>query len=254
MSEVSHALSGVRGFGRMFLAAALISVNWCLFIWSVQAGHVVEASLGYFIFPLVTGLLGMLFFAERPDRNGGGLSAGADGGCGSDLGSGGCALYRAGAGNHIWHLHRTEKIHQCGAGVSVTAEVGVLVPIALVWLWGVHNQGWTGITGRNLGIFGNGLNESLLLVLSGPMTAGPLILFSYASKRLRMATVGLMQYVNPTLQFLVAVLIFAEPFTRWHGIAFPLIWTALLVYTLSSLRHERAVRRSRPAQWYRAPR
>jgi chloramphenicol-sensitive protein RarD len=108
----------------------------------------------------------------------------------------------------------------------------------------VHAQGWTGITGRNLGLFGTDLSESLLLMASGPITAGPLILFSYASRRLTLATVGLTQYLNPTLQLFVAAAIFAEPLTRWHAMAFPLIWTALAIYSWSVLRQERARQRA----------
>jgi chloramphenicol-sensitive protein RarD len=81
--------------------------------------------------------------------------------------------------------------------------------------------------------------------LSGPLTAVPLILFSYASRRVRMATVGLVQYLNPTLQFVCAVLVFGEPFTRWHGVAFSLIWAALAIYSWQTLSEDRAARKAR---------
>jgi chloramphenicol-sensitive protein RarD len=83
-----------------------------------------------------------------------------------------------------------------------------------------------------------------LLILSGPITAGPLILFSYATRRVRMATVGLVQYLNPTLQFGCAVLVFAEPFTAWHAIAFPMIWVALALYSASTLAGGHASRKA----------
>ena len=82
-------------------------------------------------------------------------------------------------------------------------------------------------------------------MLSGPLTATPLILFSYASRRVRMATLGLVQYLNPTLQFFCATAIFAEPFTHWHAVAFPMIWVALALYSVESFRQERAARRRR---------
>ena len=85
------------------------------------------------------------------------------------------------------------------------------------------------------------------LAFSGILTGGPLILFSYAARRIPYATLGLVQYLNPTLQFFVAVLVFGEPFTLWHGVTFALIWTALALYSSESLRQERAaVSRARP--------
>ena len=120
----------------------------------------------------------------------------------------------------------------------------MLAPLAMIWLVGVHQAGWSGLTGRSGGVFGHDLSDSLILMLSGPLTAGPLILFSYASRRITMATLGLVQYLNPTLQFLCAVLVFQEPFTLWHGIAFALIWIGLAIYSAEALRQEKATRRA----------
>ena len=103
---------------------------------------------------------------------------------------------------------------------------------------------WRGLTARALGIFGRDWMDSLLLMVSGPLTAIPLILFSYAARRVRLSTVGLVQYLNPTLQFLVAVVLFAEPFTKWHAIAFPMIWVALAIYSVWAVRQERSARRA----------
>jgi chloramphenicol-sensitive protein RarD len=94
------------------------------------------------------------------------------------------------------------------------------------------------------GAFGQELTQSLMLLASGPVTALPLILFSYGARRLTMSTVGIVQYINPTLQFLVAVLIFSEPFGAVHLIAFALIWTALAVYSSSAYTQDRARRRA----------
>jgi chloramphenicol-sensitive protein RarD len=245
LGEVARLVTG-RQVLPALAAALLISCNWFLFIFSVQTGHAVEASLGYYIFPLVAVLLGMVAFGERLSRRGGLAVA---------LAAGAVALLSAGLGAPPWIAlviastfglyGLIKKRVSAGPVVSVTAEVLVLAPLALIWLAGVHMAGWTGIVGRTLGIFGRDLGDSLLLMLSGPLTATPLILFSYASKRVRMATLGLVQYLNPTLQFLVAVLIFAEPFTRWHAIAFPLIWLALALYSWDGLAAERARRRPR---------
>lgn len=129
-----------------------------------------------------------------------------------------------------------------GPVLSVFVEVLLIAPLAAIWLLGVHTLGWTGI-GEGGAIFGTDYRLSLILMFSGVLTGGPLILFSYALKRLKLSTVGLVQYLNPTLQFSIAVLIFNEAFTQWHAIAFPLIWIGLGIYSLQSLRQERSMRK-----------
>jgi chloramphenicol-sensitive protein RarD len=121
-----------------------------------------------------------------------------------------------------------------GPVLSVTAEVVLLSPLAVIWIAVLG----TGAGGGNAGV------THLLLALSGPLTAGPLILFSYAARRVRLSTVGLAQYINPTLQFLCATLWFAEPFTGWHGAAFALIWAGLALYSGSVIAQDRAARRA----------
>jgi chloramphenicol-sensitive protein RarD len=123
-----------------------------------------------------------------------------------------------------------------GPVVSVTAEVAMLAPFAIGWLALIHARGD--------GHFGADAATTIMLVLAGIITAIPLILFSYAARRVSMATIGLVQYMNPTLQFLVATLIFREVFTLWHAVAFALIWTALAIYTASTWRRGRAARRA----------
>ena len=225
-------------------AAVMISTNWFLFIFSIQVERATEASLGYYIFPLVAVLLGMIAFGETLGR-GRALAVA--------LAATAVVVLAAGLGAAPWislalaftfgFYGLMKKRVAAGPVVSVTTEVLILAPLALIWLAGVHMAGWGGLTGRTLGIYGSDMGTSLLLMLSGPLTATPLILFSYATRRVAMATVGLVQYLNPTLQFLVAVLVFAEPFTTWHAIAFPLIWTALAIYSGDNLRQERAARR-----------
>ncbi|MGB8813431.1 MAG: EamA family transporter RarD [Paracoccaceae bacterium] len=233
-----------RGLAVVILAAVMISANWYLFILSVQLGHTVEASLGYYIFPLVAVLIGMLVFGERLSR-GQGLAVA--------LAVAAVGVLTAGLGVAPW-IALTLAVtfgayglikKRLGAGpvVSVTAEVLVLAPLATGWLWGVHSGVWVE-SGRFGGWFGQDIETSALLAFSGVITAGPLILFSYASRRVSMATLGLVQYLNPTLQFLCATLLFAEPFSRWHGIAFGLIWAALALYSWESLAQDRAVRRA----------
>lgn len=228
LQEVLVALRGGRQFALVFAAAAMISCNWFFFIFSVQVGRVVESSLGYYIFPLVAVALGGLVLRERLSKQqlaAVGLAAIA------------VIILTAGLGVAPWIsliLAVTFGIYgllkrwvDAGPVVSVTAEVVVLAPIAvayLIWL------------GKDAGSFGHDLGGSLLLVLAGPMTAIPLIMFSYAAKRASMSTIGLVQYLNPSLQFFCAAVLFGETVTLWHAIAFPIIWVALALYSWATLR------------------
>lgn len=245
LRQVATLLSSRRQVLLVLVAAAMISINWFLFIFSIQIGRAVEASLGYYIFPLMAVLMGRVVLGEQM----GGLKWFA-------VGIATCAvsILTYGLGVAPWislTLAVTfalygllKKGSPAGPVVSVTAEVLLLSPLAVIWLWGVHNLGWTGLTGRNLGIFGHELKETLLLMGAGPLTATPLILFSYASKRVALGTVGVIQYLNPTLQATVATVFLLEPLTQWHMIAFPLIWVALAIYSLAAIRQERASRRA----------
>lgn len=245
LRQVGHALAGRRRFALTVVATAMVTTNWFLFIWAIQVGRAVEASLGYYILPLISVMLGVAFFNEGISR---GKIAAVVLATGAVLvltvGLGAAPVISLTLATTFGIYSVIKKQTEAGPVVSVTAEVLLITPIALVWLWGVHNQGWMGITGRNLATFGADMSDSLMLMLAGPLTAFPLILFSYASRRIRLSTMGLVSYLNPTLQFLVAVLIFAEPFTRWHAIAFPLIWAALAVYSFEAVRQEKAARRS----------
>jgi len=231
------AVSTRRSAATIGAAALLISLNWFTFITSIQLGKAVEASLGYYIFPLVSVIMGAIVFKERLGRVqilAVGLAALA------------VVTLTAGLGVAPWialvlamsfGLYGVvKKGLSVGPVVSVTAEVLMLSPIAMVVLGLVHSQG--------SGSFAGNWQDSLLLAFSGILTGLPLILFSYATKRVMLSTVGLVQYLNPSLQFLVATLIFREVFSIWHAIAFAMIWTALALYTVSALRQDRAARRA----------
>ena len=244
LGELGRLLSSRRSLGLVALAALTISLNWFMFIYAIQTGHAVAASLGYYIFPLVAVLFGAVLFGERLGR----VKAVA-----VSLAVLAVAVLTLGLGVAPWislwlavtfgAYGVVKKGLAAGATVSVTAEVVLLAPLALTWLWGVYTQGWTGLTGRNVGAFGKDLGDSVLLMFSGLMTAIPLVLFTTASRSLRLGTVGVMQYINPSLQFAVAALVFAEPVTRWHWIAFPLIWAAVALYSVDTLAQQRAARR-----------
>ena len=235
--EISRALIGWRRVGMVGLAALMVSINWLLFIYATQIDRVTESSLGYYIFPLVAVLLGRFLFAERLD-------------CAQWLAAAlatiAVAVLTVGLGGLPWisltlaasfALYGVlKKLLPIGPVVSVTCEVLMMAPFAAGLLL------WISATGQ--GAFGRTAGETVLLMASGPITALPLILFSTAARRIPLSAVGLLQYINPTLQFLCAVILFAEPFGVWHQIAFPLIWAALTIYSIAALRQDRALRRA----------
>jgi chloramphenicol-sensitive protein RarD len=224
------SLSSPRKFLLVALSAAMISVNWFLFIYAVGVGRTVEASLGYYIFPLVAVAIGAVVLREGLRRWQGVAVA---------LAAAAVLILTVGVGAPPWislTLATTFGVYgllkrwvAAGPVVSVTAEVLLVLPIALGYLAWVASDRGLALSPRDLGLF----------VVSGPMTAVPLMLFSYAAKRVRMATMGLIQYLNPSLQFACAVLILNEIVTVWHMIAFPLIWAALAVYSAATLRAPR---------------
>jgi len=244
LGEIARLARSPRDAALVAFAAVMISTNWFVFIYSIQVGRAVEASLGYYIFPLVAVLLGMLIYRERLSRVKWlaiGLAALAVVALTRGLG---VAPYTSLVLAFTFGLYGVvKKGLAAGPIASVTAEVAFLAPLAAIWLYGVHQLGWTGIVGRNLGAFGQDLGTSLLLAFSGVLTGTPLVLFAKASRSLPLGTVGVLQYINPSLQFGVAAIAFGEVVTRWHWIAFPLIWGALALYSAETFRQDRAARR-----------
>ncbi|WP_290735191.1 EamA family transporter RarD [Amaricoccus sp.] len=239
--EVVAAARQPRTLRVLAATGLLIAANWFGFISAVQAGRALEASLGYYVFPLIAVVLGFVVLGERFTPLQGAAIA---------LAALAVAVLTWGFGAPPWialMLGSTFGLYgllknRLGIGplASVLIETGLLLVPALVWLAGLHAGVFADPSGRPGGFFGADLRLSVLLALSGPlMTGGPLILFSYAARRLRLATLGLVQYLNPTLQFLVAVLAFGEPFTRWDAIAFPMIWAALALYGFETWRRAR---------------
>ena len=235
LGQVRSALAAPRTLMVIVAAAVMISLNWFGFIYSISIGNALEASLGYYMFPLVAVVLGWLVFRESLSRAQ--IAAVAIAALAVVVLTAGLgvapwiALFLAGTFGAYGVL---KKGLDLGGVVSVTAEVAVLAPFALVWLV---------LHGTEIGNHPVNWPDMALLTLSGILTGLPLILFSYATRRVRLSTVGLVQYLNPTLQFACAVLFFGNLLTPWHAIAFPMIWAALALYSLSAVRAERAARR-----------
>ena len=231
--RVGRAFDASRNyFWTILLASVMIAANWFGFIFAIQTGQGLEASLGYYILPLMAVLLGGLIFGERLD----GIQRTAVG-----LATFAVIILTWGLGVAPWialFLAATfavygvvKKTLEVGPVVSVTAEVLIIAPLALGYLIYVG-------TYRD-----HSMATHLLLALSGPLTALPLILFSYAAKRAQLSTIGLVQYLNPTLQFACAVFVLGELVTQWHILSFAIIWTALAIYTYSMWRQDKASRK-----------
>ena len=219
-----------RTLGLLAASTLLVSTNWTLFIWSIATGRLLDASFGYFVNPLINVLLGFVLLGERFSRRQG-LSL--------LLALAGVLVLGIGYGRPPWisltlalsfgGYGLLRKRARTGAVAGLTVETLLAAPFALAYLL------WLDHAGRLA--FGHaGAGTTWLLAAAGVITALPLLWFVAAARRLRYATVGLLQYVAPTLQFLVAVLAFGEAFTGTHAVSFGLIWCALGLYSWDSLR------------------
>ena len=219
------------------ISAILIGANWLIYIWAVGQERVMEASLGYYINPLVNVLIGALFFAERL-RPAQWVAVG--------LATIGVAIMTSALGYLPWvalvlcltfaFYSVIRKQVQVDSRAGFVVEAALLAPLAMIWL------GWF-VAQPNGRLMGEGGWDIVMLLAAGPITAVPLILFAIAAKRLRLSTMGMMQYIGPTLQFLISVLVFKEAFGLTHALAFAFIWTALIVFTIDSLLGEAKARR-----------
>ncbi|WP_285776610.1 EamA family transporter RarD [Microtetraspora sp. NBRC 13810] len=220
------------------LAALIISVNWGVYIYAVNTGHVVESALGYFISPLVSVLFGVVLLRERLRRTqwvAVGLGTIAMVVLAVDYGRPPWIALVLAASFGTYGL--IKKIANVGAAESLTVETLAFLVPALAYLFVLQGSGQ--------GTFGgHGVGHAALLALSGVITAVPLLFFTAAAIRVPLTVIGLLQYIAPVLQFLVGVLIIREtmPPSRWAG--FAIVWIALAIFTWDSLRNARATRRS----------
>ncbi|MDE1131547.1 MAG: EamA family transporter RarD [Ascidiaceihabitans sp.] len=235
--EVRGSFSDRRSTCLTVLAALMILANWFLFIWSIETERAIQASLGYYIYPLVSVVLCWLFFGERLGcLQWTAITLVAVAVSALTYGLGGAPWVSLTLAGTFAIYGLLKKQLSVGPVVSVTSEVTLVVPFAVIFLlltW--HNGEAT---------FGQDLVTTGLLIFAGPLTAVPLILFSLAARRVSMATIGLVGYLNPTLQFLCAVVVFAEPFTSWHVMAFAMIWSALSLYSITVWSQEKASRKA----------
>ena len=213
-----------RVLGVYLIAGLLLSVNWLVYVWGVNSGQVVETSLGYFINPLLSVLLGLIFLKERL-RLMQWIPIG--------LATFGVIYLTWTYGSLPWialslafsfgFYGLVKKTSPLGSLYGLTLETGLVFVPALAYLIFVENAGQ--------GSFGHtGIGSDLLLVGAGVVTTVPLLMFASAAKRIPLTMVGIMQYIAPTIQFLLGVLIYKEPFTRTSLIGFSMVWVALIVF------------------------
>lgn len=231
--EALRALGSRRTIATLVASTLLIATNWFVFIWAVAHDRMLESSLGYFINPLVNVLLGVVFLRERlrPGQIAGVLLAAA--GVGYLAFSQGrlpaVALLLAVTFGLYGLLRKVAKVD---ALVGLAVETSFLVLPGLGWLAVVAAAGHSSFGRHSRGL-------DLLLAASGIVTAVPLLCFANAARRLRLSTVGILQYISPSVQFLLAVLAYGEAFTAKHAVAFGCIWTALVVYSIEAVATSR---------------
>jgi chloramphenicol-sensitive protein RarD len=222
-----------KRLGVYALSTALISGNWLLYIWAVTNGRVLEASLGYFINPLVNVLLGVVLLREtlRP-RQAAAIAVAAAGVLVLVLRLGHFPWVALALALSFGSYGLVRKRGAIDPIVGLLVETSLLAPIAAAFL--------ALRTAEGTGHFGHGAATTALLIALGVLTAVPLIWFAHGLRSLRLSTVGLLQYTSPTLQLLCAVVLFREPFTRAHAAAFACIWASLALYTADAFAGLRA--------------
>ncbi len=227
-----------RSFWLLGLSSALIAGNWGLYIWAVNAGHVVETSLGYFINPLLSVLLGVAVLGERLGRLQWLAVALAAAGVAWLTWQGGRLPWIAiglSISFGLYGLLRKLVAVEAVAGLGVESLFMVLPALGFV-LWSESGHGGGFLSGW-------GWRADLLLIVAGAVSAIPLIAFAYGVRRVPLSVVGLLQYIAPTLQFLVGVLVFREPFGAGQLLGFGLIWAGLAVFAVAGMRAAAKARR-----------
>ena len=235
MHELRAALRSPRERLGLGGASVFIALNWGVFIWAVQANRIVEASLGYFLNPLISAAFGVALFRERLAPAQAVAIALATLGVGVQIVAYGGVPWVALALAASFACYGVAKKRTAvPALASLSFETAALVPLALAWLaFGAPQPGGALAAGDPL--------TRALLVASGPITAAPLIAFAAAARRLPFTVLGLFQYASPTISLLLAVHVYDEPFTHAHALSFGCIWLALALFTASAWRRRKAL-------------
>jgi chloramphenicol-sensitive protein RarD len=233
--EVFAAFTSKRVIAMLALSAVAISLNWLIYVWSVLNDRVLEASLGYYINPLMYVAAGVFIMGEKLRR----AQIASVG-----LATAGVLVLTFGAGvfpfvsvslavlfTAYGYIRKTTNV---GAMPGLFIEVVMLTPFALLYVLWLMNAGQAAFMSGAAG-------KDALLILAGPVTVIPLVCFALAARRLKLSTLGFLQYIAPTMQFLFG-LYYGEPFTLYHGICFGLIWLALGVFSYDAVRKNKKPR------------
>ncbi|WP_374533391.1 EamA family transporter RarD [Phenylobacterium sp.] len=229
--DLARVLREPRTLGWLALSAGVIAVNWLVFIWAVNNGRVLETSLGYFINPLMAMAAGAVIFRERLDA----VGKGAIG-----LAGVGVAIQAVALG-HLPVVSLTLATSFCIYGiirkrVAAEAQTGLFVECLILALPGVLLIGW--LESRGEGHFTAGLAPALWLLACGPMTALPLMMFSWSARRIPFSAMGFLQFIAPSMTFVMGVTQ-GEPFTALRGVSFAFIWGGAAVFALGAWRRSR---------------
>ena len=234
--QVKAAIGERRIVMMLGLAAVSIATNWMIYVWAVANERVLEASLGYYINPLMYVATGVFVLGEkiRPVQT-----------AAIALATAGVLVLTFGAGVFPWvsltlaalftaygYIRKTTDV---GALPGLFIEVTLLSPIALIYLIWLMNDGAATFLAQSAGM-------DILLILAGPVTVIPLVMFALAARRLQLTTLGFLQYIGPTLQFIIGIW-YGEAFTIYHGVCFALIWIALAVFSVDAVRANRAAKK-----------
>ena len=230
--KVRAAAASRTTLGVLAVTALLIGGNWLLYVYAVTSGHILAASFGYYLNPLANVLLGRFVLKEQLTRLQWTAVA---------IAGAGISVLAAGSLGQLW-ISLTlcvsfalygllRKIVPADAVSGLAIETALLFPLAFIWL------GWR--TAAGAPTFGSSATTGGLLLLAGVVSTTPLLLFTAAARKLAYSTLGMLQFIAPTLQFLIAVMLYGEPFTRAHAVAFAAIWTALALYVTALIRAPR---------------
>lgn len=237
-SDLRAALTSPRTLAMGVLTAGLISINWGIYVWSIGAGHALDAALGYYINPLFSVALGALLLGERPSP----LQMVA-----IALAVSAVVVLTVAAGSLPWvaiGLFVSWGFYAlCKKQLPVGPNQGFLLEVLILLGPALAYMGWLAAQGQGHFLVGVA-RDSWLLFGCGAVTAIPLMLYANGAKRLRLTTIAILQYIAPTMIFLCAVFVFDEPFGQARMIAFPMIWAALILYSFTMARQMRARHRA----------
>lgn len=224
-----------KTLGIYSVAAVLLTVNWLVYVWGVNAGFIVETSLGYFINPLFSVLLGVIFLRERL-RPAQWIPVA--------LAAAGVIYLTVVYGRLPWialtlafsfgFYGFVKKLTPLGSLYGLTLETGIAFPFALIYL------AFVGFTGTGVFLH-EGLRTDILLIGAGAVTTIPLLMFASAARQIPLTVVGLLQYITPTMQFLIGVFIYKEQFDQSHFIGFGIVWVALIIFWVENFMAHRVL-------------